>query len=113
VNNNTIATDDDFGPVLVTVDYGVASPDVDDLLNTIRQYRRIRRRDGAKDGVSTAAWRVQIGYLETFIVASWAEHLRQHERLTEADRETEEQSAAARYLTAQSEALDLRRRSLL
>jgi hypothetical protein len=113
VNNNTIATDDDFGPVPVTVDYGVAPPDVDDLLNAIRQYRRIRRRDGAKDGVSTAAWRVQIGYLETFIVASWAEHLRQHERLTEADRETEEHGAAARYLTAQSEALDLRRRSLL
>ena len=29
-------------------------------------------------------------YIETFIVESWAEHLRQHERLTGADRELEE-----------------------
>ena len=29
-------------------------------------------------------------YVETYSVSSWAEHLRQHERLTKADRETEE-----------------------
>jgi hypothetical protein len=29
-------------------------------------------------------------YVETFIVSSWAEHLRQHERMTLADRELEE-----------------------
>jgi hypothetical protein len=29
-------------------------------------------------------------YVETFTVASWAEHLRQHERLTHADLEAEE-----------------------
>src|SRR6267143_1501622 len=29
-------------------------------------------------------------YLETFTVESWAEHLRQHDRLTQADREVEE-----------------------
>ena len=28
-------------------------------------------------------------YLETFIVASWAEHLRQHTRLTQVDRALE------------------------
>jgi hypothetical protein len=29
-------------------------------------------------------------YLESFVVTSWAEHLRQHERLTKADAELEE-----------------------
>src|SRR6266403_4591124 len=29
-------------------------------------------------------------YVETFIVESWAEHLRQHERLTRGDRDLEE-----------------------
>jgi hypothetical protein len=29
-------------------------------------------------------------YVETFIVSSWGEHVRQHERMTLADRELEE-----------------------
>jgi hypothetical protein len=39
-------------------------------------------------------------YVETFIVASWAEHLRQHERLTLADREAEER--VERYIRSES-----------
>ena len=35
-------------------------------------------------------------YLETFIVSSWAEHLRQHERFTRADQTIEER--IGRYL---------------
>jgi hypothetical protein len=30
-------------------------------------------------------------YVETFLVASWAEHLRQHDRFTQADAEVEAQ----------------------
>ena len=33
-------------------------------------------------------------YLETFVVASWAEHLRQHERMTVADREVHNRAMA-------------------
>ena len=39
-------------------------------------------------------------YVETFIVASWAEHLRQHDRLTLADREAEER--VQRYVRSES-----------
>jgi hypothetical protein len=39
-------------------------------------------------------------YVETFIVAFWAEHLRQHDRLTLADREAEER--VQRYVRSAS-----------
>ena len=42
--------DDDFGPVLVTVEYQVAPEQDEEFLKAVRQYRRIRRRDGAKVG---------------------------------------------------------------
>jgi MFS family permease len=81
---------DDFGPVLVTVEYDVAPEEVKDFLKAVRQYRRIRRRDGARSWGIFQDLENARRYVETFIVASWAEHLRQHERFTRADRETEE-----------------------
>jgi hypothetical protein len=39
-------------------------------------------------------------YVETFIVTSWAEHVRQHERFTRADRETEER--VQRYVVSEA-----------
>jgi hypothetical protein len=52
--------------------------------------QRIRRRDGALQwGLfvdATDQWR----YLEEFLVESWLEHLRQHERITISDREVQE-----------------------
>ncbi len=37
-----LPTDDDFGPVLVTVEYQVASEEAAEFLKAVRQYRRIR-----------------------------------------------------------------------
>lgn len=57
------------------------------FVKAIRQYARIRRRDGAyRRGIyrdSEDANRV----VEIFLVHSWAEHLRQHELQTKADRD--------------------------
>ena len=51
--------------------------------------RRIRRRDGAiRWGLYEDA-AIPGRYLETFVVESWAEHLRQHERVTVSDRDME------------------------
>lgn len=79
----------DQGPVLVTVRYRVDPRRSATFLQAMRPYGRIRRRDGA-------FWWGVFGdvekpdtYFETFLVASWAEHLRQHDRFTEADREVE------------------------
>lgn len=77
----------DEGPVLVTVEYNVARQNSAEFVKLIHQYGRIRRRDGAlRWGIfrDTAA---ENRYFEVFLVQSWAEHLRQHERLTQADRE--------------------------
>lgn len=77
------------GPVLVTVEYRVAPEHAREFAQTMHAMRVIRRRDGAiRWGLFTDA--ADPGrYLETFIVDSWAEHLRQHERMTVADRAIE------------------------
>ncbi len=79
------------GPVLVTVRYRVAREHVAGFLRAMQKYGRIRHRDGAKWwGIFRDIEHADL-YLETFLVASWAEHLRQHERFTRGDREVEAQ----------------------
>jgi MFS family permease len=80
----------DQGPVLVTIEYEIAAKDSDEFLRALEKFSRVLRRDGA------SRWGVYYDtehpthYLETFIVESWGEHLRQHTRLPPADREAEE-----------------------
>lgn len=80
----------DQGPVLVTVEYEIEATNSDEFLAALEKFSRVRRRDGA------SRWGVYYDtehpnhYVETFIVDSWGEHLRQHTRLTQADREIEE-----------------------
>jgi len=88
--DSALPTDDDFGPVLVAVEYQVPSQEVAEFLKAARQQGRIRRRDGAQRWGIFRDMETAERYVETFTVASWAEHLRQHDRFTRADRETEE-----------------------
>jgi hypothetical protein len=79
----------DVGPVLVTVRYVIDPAKAPEFLREIYKYQRVRRRDGAiRWGIyyDTEAPNV---YLESFLVDSWAEHERQHDRFTVADREAE------------------------
>jgi len=81
-----IETDADRGPVLVTVEYRIDPRRRDAFLAAIRDLGQERRRDGAYawDVFEDAAEKGR--FLETFMVASWLEHLRQHQRITNADR---------------------------
>ena len=80
----------DAGPVLVTVEYHVAPEQRDSFIEAIYEYGRIRRRDGAYEwGVFRDIENAEL-YLEVFLVDSWAEHLRQHERTTVGDHSIEE-----------------------
>ncbi|HYY72985.1 MAG TPA: MFS transporter [Candidatus Bathyarchaeia archaeon] len=55
----------------------------------MNRYARIRRRDGAYQWGIYQDTEAPDRYMETFLVHSWAEHLRQHERQTQADQELE------------------------
>jgi len=85
-----VAADTDGGPVLVTVEYHVNPERLSEFIKAMRQYGRVRRRDGASRWGICRDLEISDRYLETFVVSSWAEHLRQHDRLTRADSELEE-----------------------
>jgi len=87
------------GPVLVTVEYTIIPERDADFIAAIHQYGRIRRRDGAYRWGIFRDTEVTDRYLEIFLVNSWAEHLRQHERQTQADREVEQR--LSRYVAAE------------
>jgi predicted MFS family arabinose efflux permease len=78
--------ENDQGPVMVTVEYRISPEDREAFLTALEKLSHERRRDGAY------AWGIfedtadRSRFLETFLVESWLEHLRQHERVTNADR---------------------------
>jgi MFS family permease len=82
----------DDGPVLITVEYQIDPAEAERFVEVMEDLGRVRRRDGGY------RWRLyadleQAGrYLETFVVDSWQEHLRQHGRFTVADLEVEERA---------------------
>jgi MFS family permease len=89
----------DEGPVLVTVEYRVTRDRAEEFLEAIHEYGRVRRRDGAYRWGVYRDLEEADRYVETFLIRSWAEHLRQHERSTQADREVEDRLRT--YVTGQ------------
>jgi MFS family permease len=85
----------DRGAVLVTVEYRIDPAAADAFARAMLDVRRTRMRDGAFrwDLLSDPADPGR--FVESFMVESWVEHLRQHERVTMSDREVEER--ARRY----------------
>ena len=82
----------DDGPVLITVAYRVAEEQQEAFFQAMVAVEIIRRRDGAmRWGLFRDAADIE-RVLETFVVASWDEHMRQHERATMADRAEEERA---------------------
>jgi predicted MFS family arabinose efflux permease len=75
----------DAGPVMVTIEYQIPRDRADAFARAIQALGVSRRRDGAY------AWGVfqdtefPERHLEYFLVESWMEHLRQHERFSRAD----------------------------
>ena len=84
-----LEADPEDGPLLVTIAYRVAEENAGEFRSLMRHLRERRLRDGAR------RWRLYQDakepehFLELFRLDSWGEHLRQHERVTMADREIE------------------------
>lgn len=77
----------DDGPVLITVEYEVDPADAERFVAAMEELGVIRRRDGAYRWDLYEDLERPGCYLETFVLDSWSEHLRQHGRLTVADLE--------------------------
>ena len=82
--------DNEKGPVLVTIDYQIDPDQCEAFFLAIRQLGRIRRRDGALRWGVFADAAATGRYLESFIVETWGEYLRQRDRFTVADRDIED-----------------------
>ncbi len=70
------------GPVLVTVAYEVPGDDVKAFAEAMRLVERHRRRTGAFRWGLFRDLANPHQFIETFVVESWGEHLRQHRRTT-------------------------------
>ncbi|NBN77493.1 MFS transporter [Microvirga tunisiensis] len=86
------------GPVLVTLTWQVAADKRDEFLAAAHAFAQRRRRDGA------FGWQIWEDvarpgqHVEAFLASTWADHLRQHERMTQED------AAAQANLVALAEA---------
>lgn len=78
------------GPVLISIDYEVKVEDHAAFRAAITKLRRIRLRDGAYRWSLFHDLADPRHFRESFLVSSWAEHLRQHTRATLADKEIED-----------------------
>lgn len=84
--------DPERGPVLVMTEYDIDPKQRAEFAAAMRDVGRIRLRDGAiRWGIFQDA-AAPSRHVESFLVENWAEHLRQHERITLADREIEERA---------------------
>jgi hypothetical protein len=73
------------GPVLIAIEYTVDMQDADGFVEALECLRPIRLRDGAMRWALYHDAANPERYVENFLVESWAEYLRQRERLTMND----------------------------
>lgn len=77
------------GPVTVTVEYRIDAADVPQFRQAMADRGRIRRRDGARRWELLQDVEAPECWIERFSSPSWTAHLRQHQRVTMADRAIE------------------------
>ncbi|MCA1494530.1 MFS transporter [Sinorhizobium alkalisoli] len=81
----------DRGPVMVLIEYTIDRKDRPDFLKMLTRLSHERRRDGAYGWGVTEDAAEPARIVEWFMVESWAEHLRQHRRVSKADADTQQE----------------------
>ena len=85
-----IGAEDADSPALVVVAYEVRPEAEEDFLRALRLVGRARRRTGATDWSVYRDADRDHRFIETFVLSSWDEHVRQHQRRTVTDLEQQE-----------------------
>lgn len=76
---------EDDGPVLIQLEWLIAPADVPAFVATMHEVARQRRRDGALHWGLYQDTAAPGRLVESYTVPTWAEHERQHQRITTAD----------------------------
>jgi MFS family permease len=84
----------DRGPVLILIEYHVEKRHRAGFLRALNELSYERRRDGAYGWGVTEDSADPEKLVEWFMVESWAEHLRQHKRVSNADADLQERITA-------------------
>lgn len=79
------------GPILVTTEYVIADENVDRFLEIMQKRRYAQSRVGARQWTLTRDVQEPLRWLETFRTPTWTDYHRLHHRLTQADKELDNQ----------------------
>jgi hypothetical protein len=82
----------DRGPVMVQIEYRIRKEDRPAFLRALHAMSMERRRDGAYAWGITEHTQEPERLMEWFLVESWAEHLRQHHRVSKADADLQQEA---------------------
>jgi MFS family permease/quinol monooxygenase YgiN len=78
------------GPIMVQVEYTVEPPNADAFRSATAELGRSRRRDGAMQWWLFQDTADPSRFVETWIEETWADHLRNHERVSVAHKDVEQ-----------------------
>lgn len=78
------------GPIVITIEYRIASADIPTFLAAMEERKRIRRRDGASEWTLLRDLAELDLWIERYHVATWLDYIRHNQRRTIADQENSE-----------------------
>lgn len=85
-----LAVSHEQGPVMVNVHYDVAPQNRAAFMAAMQELGKVRRRDGAHYWQYFEEAARPDHFVEVYMVDSWLDHLRQHERITRQDAQVQE-----------------------